>query len=190
MFLLYVRVNNLYHVFIERHCFCFFTDPRRWTEAQAAHWFWWAYREFSVPEPPPTPLLRRVVCGGFQFQKFTSSSTSGATIMGRNSQIIRDRVRRERRCIRGIANNDDSESPTNSNDDDDDDDENDKDPDKDQDDDDDDDEFISSSSSNKPLYARKGKHLCNMGREQFVAEAPPFLGDILWEHLEMMQKGK
>lgn len=54
---------------------------------------------------------------------------------------------------------------------------------------------ISSSSlqvnnNTKPLYARKGKHLCNMGRERFVAEAPPFLGDILWEHLEMMQRGE
>lgn len=169
----------------------FFTDPRNWTEAQAAHWFWWAYREFSVPEPPPTPLLRRVVCGGSQFQKFTSSNTAGTTIIGRSSQITRGRVRRDRRRVRDIANNNDSESPTNSNDDDDDEDDND--PDKDQDDDDDDepyDELISSSSSNKPLYARKGKHLCNMGRERFVAEAPPFLGDILWEHLEMMQRGK
>lgn len=60
------------------------------------------------------------------------------------------------------------------------------------DDDDDDDETISSAAvaANRPLYARKGRHLCNMGRERFVAEAPPFLGDILWEHLEMMQKGE
>lgn len=56
---------------------------------------------------------------------------------------------------------------------------------------------VSSSSSSlqannnaKPLYARKGKHLCNMDRERFVNEAPPFLGDILWEHLEMMQRGE
>lgn len=160
---------------------CIFTDPRLWTEAQAAHWFWWAYREFSVPEPPPTPLLRRVVYGGSQFQKFTSAGPNN-TIMGRSSQMIRERVRRGRRRLRS-SNNNDSKSPTSSNEDDD------MDPDKDQEEDDEPFDELISSSSNKPLYARKGKHLCNMGRERFVAEAPPFLGDILWEHLEMMQKG-
>lgn len=48
---------------------------------------------------------------------------------------------------------------------------------------------LQANNNTKPLYARRGKHLCNMGRERFVAEAPPFLGDILWEHLEMMQRG-
>jgi len=183
------------------------TDPRLWTEAQAAHWFWWAYREFSVPEPPPTPLLRRVVCGGTQFQKFAANPNT--TIVGRSSgQIVRERVRRGRRRLRSNVN----KSPTCSSNEDDrdnngggtdnkeppdvdgvDDDDDDDIVDDNNDDDDDEpfDELISSSSGNqKPLYARKGRHLCNMGRERFVAEAPPFLGDILWEHLEMMQRGK
>lgn len=28
-----------------------------------------------------------------------------------------------------------------------------------------------------------------LGREGFLAIAPPFTGDILWEHLEILQKG-
>jgi len=106
--------------------------------------------------------------------------------MGRSSQMIRERVRRGRRRLRSSGNcNSGSKSPGSSNDDDD------NDPDKDLDDEDEPyDELVSSSSGNRPLYARKGRHLCNMGRERFVAEAPPFLGDILWEHLEMMQRGE
>lgn len=173
--------------------FRMFADPRLWTEAQAAHWFWWAYREFSVPEPPPTPLLRRVVCGGSQFQKFATASPNSSIMGGRSGQTARDRtVRRGRRRLRSSNN---GKSPSSSNEDDDNDD---RDMDVDEngggvggvDAVDDDDDVISSSSTNKPLYARKGRHLCNMGRERFVAEAPPFLGDILWEHLEMMQRGE
>ncbi|KAJ2953315.1 hypothetical protein O0L34_g901 [Tuta absoluta] len=38
-------------------------------------------------------------------------------------------------------------------------------------------------------FARaQGKDICAMGREQFVARAPAFMGDILWEHLEILQK--
>lgn len=29
-----------------------------------------------------------------------------------------------------------------------------------------------------------------LGRDAFLAIAPPFTGDILWEHLEILQKGK
>ena len=29
-----------------------------------------------------------------------------------------------------------------------------------------------------------------LGRDGFLAIAPPFTGDILWEHLEILQKGK
>lgn len=29
-----------------------------------------------------------------------------------------------------------------------------------------------------------------LGRDGFLAKAPPFTGDILWEHLEILQKGK
>lgn len=36
----------------------------------------------------------------------------------------------------------------------------------------------------------KGKDICAMGKENFLARAPPFTGDILWEHLEILQKGK
>lgn len=107
--------------------------------------------------------------------------------MGLSSQMVRERVRRGRRRLRssGTINNNGKSSPASSNDDD-------IDPDREDQDDEDEvyDDSVSSSSNNKPLYARKGKHLCNMGRERFVAEAPPFLGDILWEHLEMMQKGE
>ncbi|KAI5643084.1 sterile alpha motif (SAM)/Pointed domain-containing protein [Phthorimaea operculella] len=40
-------------------------------------------------------------------------------------------------------------------------------------------------------FARaQGKDICAMGREEFVARAPAFMGDILWEHLEILQKVK
>lgn len=29
-----------------------------------------------------------------------------------------------------------------------------------------------------------------LGKEKFLAIAPPFTGDILWEHLEILQKGE
>ncbi len=32
--------------------------------------------------------------------------------------------------------------------------------------------------------------MCAMGKENFLARTPPFMGDILWEHLEILQKGK
>jgi hypothetical protein len=35
-----------------------------------------------------------------------------------------------------------------------------------------------------------GRGLVDLGREGFLAIAPPFTGDILWEHLEILQKGK
>ena len=34
-----------------------------------------------------------------------------------------------------------------------------------------------------------GREIVGMGREGFLAIAPPFTGDILWEHLEILQKG-
>lgn len=36
----------------------------------------------------------------------------------------------------------------------------------------------------------RGKDICAMGREEFIDKAPPLLGDILWEHLDILQKGK
>jgi Sterile alpha motif (SAM)/Pointed domain len=35
-----------------------------------------------------------------------------------------------------------------------------------------------------------GCDIVGLGREGFLAIAPPFTGDILWEHLEILQKGK
>lgn len=39
-------------------------------------------------------------------------------------------------------------------------------------------------------FYMRGKDILAMGKETFLAKAPPFVGDILWEHLEMLQKGK
>lgn len=39
-------------------------------------------------------------------------------------------------------------------------------------------------------FHMRGKDICAMGKDAFLARAPAFLGDILWEHLEMLQKGK
>ncbi|KAK7870963.1 hypothetical protein R5R35_012175 [Gryllus longicercus] len=38
-------------------------------------------------------------------------------------------------------------------------------------------------------FRMQGKDICAMGKEAFLARAPPFMGDILWEHLEILQKG-
>jgi c-ets proto-oncogene protein len=38
-------------------------------------------------------------------------------------------------------------------------------------------------------FQMKGKDIVALGREVFVARSPPFMGDILWEHLEILQKG-
>lgn len=35
----------------------------------------------------------------------------------------------------------------------------------------------------------KGKDICTMGKDAFAARAPAFVGDILWEHLDQLQKG-
>ena len=34
-----------------------------------------------------------------------------------------------------------------------------------------------------------GKKMIEMGREAFLSRSPPFMGDILWEHLEILQQG-
>ena len=39
-------------------------------------------------------------------------------------------------------------------------------------------------------FTMTGLELINMGREAFLARTPPFMGDILWQHLEFLQKGK
>lgn len=38
-------------------------------------------------------------------------------------------------------------------------------------------------------FRMKGKDMCAMGKDAFSARAPAFVGDILWEHLELLQKG-
>ena len=43
---------------------------------------------------------------------------------------------------------------------------------------------------NLDAFHMKGKDVLALGRETFVARSPPFLGDILWEHLEILQKGE
>lgn len=35
----------------------------------------------------------------------------------------------------------------------------------------------------------RGRDMIALGREGFLAKAPPYTGDILWEHLEILQKG-
>ncbi|XP_077285673.1 protein C-ets-1-like [Arctopsyche grandis] len=37
-------------------------------------------------------------------------------------------------------------------------------------------------------FRMRGRDICGMGREAFLARAPAFMGDILWEHLEILQK--
>lgn len=39
-------------------------------------------------------------------------------------------------------------------------------------------------------FAMRGNELCRMEKEKFLKLAPPFMGDILWEHLDILQKGK
>lgn len=43
----------------------------------------------------------------------------------------------------------------------------------------------------KDSFAKmRGSDMVALGREGFLAIAPPFTGDILWEHLEILQKGE
>ncbi|XP_052254302.1 protein C-ets-1-like [Dreissena polymorpha] len=37
-------------------------------------------------------------------------------------------------------------------------------------------------------FAMRGRELCKMEKEKFLKLAPPFMGDILWEHLDILQK--
>nr|CAH0105248.1 unnamed protein product [Daphnia galeata] len=37
-------------------------------------------------------------------------------------------------------------------------------------------------------FRMRGRDMCAMGKENFLARTPPFMGDILWEHLEILQK--
>ena len=39
------------------------------------------------------------------------------------------------------------------------------------------------------LFAMPGSQLLQLGRTEFLRRSPPFVGDILLEHLEILQKG-
>lgn len=39
------------------------------------------------------------------------------------------------------------------------------------------------------MWTVKGSQLCKMERDEFTSRCPPFVGDILWEHLDMLKKG-
>ncbi|XP_067679300.1 transforming protein p54/c-ets-1-like isoform X1 [Haliotis asinina] len=41
---------------------------------------------------------------------------------------------------------------------------------------------------NMANFAVKGADLCKMEKEEFLSRCPPFVGDILWEHLDILQK--
>ena len=38
-------------------------------------------------------------------------------------------------------------------------------------------------------FSMHGKEICCMDKDMFLARAPHFMGDILWEHLERLLKG-
>ena len=38
------------------------------------------------------------------------------------------------------------------------------------------------------VYSLTGRELCSLSKEQFVSRAPLFMGDILWTHLEILQR--
>ncbi|CAD7091054.1 unnamed protein product [Hermetia illucens] len=49
-------------------------------------------------------------------------------------------------------------------------------------------EFSLESTNIEPFLRMRGRDMVALGREKFLAIAPPFTGDILWEHLEILQK--
>ncbi|XP_046832490.1 ETS-like protein pointed isoform X3 [Vespa velutina] len=49
-------------------------------------------------------------------------------------------------------------------------------------------EFSLEGVAMQPWQHMTGKQICAMGKEPFLARAPAFMGDILWEHLEILQK--
>ncbi|XP_043786973.1 ETS-like protein pointed isoform X3 [Apis laboriosa] len=49
-------------------------------------------------------------------------------------------------------------------------------------------EFSLAGVAIQPWQNMTGKQICAMGKESFLARAPAFMGDILWEHLEILQK--
>lgn len=45
-------------------------------------------------------------------------------------------------------------------------------------------------SINMNNFRMTGQTLAKMAKEDFLQLAPPFMGDILWEHLDCLKKGK
>lgn len=42
----------------------------------------------------------------------------------------------------------------------------------------------------EPFIKMKGRDMVELGKDKFLAITPAFTGDILWEHLDILQKGK
>ena len=42
---------------------------------------------------------------------------------------------------------------------------------------------------NTQNFSMRGKEMCALGKESFLERTPSFMGDILWEHLDILQKG-
>lgn len=42
----------------------------------------------------------------------------------------------------------------------------------------------------EPFRNLKGRDMIELGKERFLAITPPYTGDILWEHVDILQKGK
>ena len=38
-------------------------------------------------------------------------------------------------------------------------------------------------------FSISGQQLVDLGRDNFLVRAPPYVGDILWEHLDILLKG-
>ena len=39
-------------------------------------------------------------------------------------------------------------------------------------------------------FNMSGRDMCAMGKESFLSRTPQWMGDILWEHLETLQRGE
>ncbi|XP_046803969.1 ETS-like protein pointed [Lucilia cuprina] len=51
-------------------------------------------------------------------------------------------------------------------------------------------EFSLVSMNHEPFLKMKGRDIIELGKDKFLAITPAFTGDILWEHLDILQKGK
>lgn len=51
-------------------------------------------------------------------------------------------------------------------------------------------EFSLVSMNLEPFSKMKGRDMIELGKDKFLAITPAFTGDILWEHLDILQKGK